>query len=369
MIKAVFRLLIALQLLMSLSISAENLHFAIFTQRESDDIFWQPVTIFASEAAKQLNVKLTVLHGDSSKRQILENVKIAKSLNVDAIISPNYSEVALQLFELSDELKLPLVLFNADVTKSYIQASGKPQQNFKYWLASIMPSDFEAGYQLGKKLIDKAREKEMGNAHGFIEVIAINGTITDTPAQQRLAGLQLAIKEDGNSHLLQSVHAFWDKKIAYYKVSRLQPRYPKAKVYWAASDLMAISTHQALSDLELEHGKDYVTGGIDWTVDGLLAMQNEQISTSIGGHFMDGAWAVILLFDYFNGIDIEKGSWYQLQSSMHSLNGHEAKHLLPHLQSKNWQSIDFKKYSKFYNKNLTHYPLSAKPILEQLKTP
>jgi len=369
MVKVLLGLFIALHLVISHPISADSLHFAIFTQRESDDSFWQPVTIFASEAAKQLNVKLTAFEGHSSKRQMLENVKKAKKLNVDAIISPNYGEVALQLIELSDELKLPLILFNADVTKDYIQASSRPQQKYKYWLASIMPSDFQAGYQLGKMLINQAREKNMGNSHGFIEVIAVNGTITDTPAQLRLAGLQSAIKEDGNSQLLQSVYAFWDKKTAYYKVSHLQPRYPSATVYWAASDSMAISANKALTEHGLKHGKDYVTGGIDWTVDGLTAIQTGDVTTSIGGHFMDGAWAVILLFDYFNGIDIEKGSWYRLQSTMQSISSDEVKLLLPHLINKDWSNINFRHYSKFYNRKLTYYPLSAKPILEQLKNP
>jgi ABC-type sugar transport system substrate-binding protein len=106
-----------------------------------------------------------------------------------------------------------------------------------------------------------------------VQIIAINGAFSDVPAEQRFLGLQQAIKEDRNSNLLRSTHANWLQKSAHCKTMCLSQRYPETTVYWAASDLMAIGVEQALTKQGLIQGKDYLTGGVDWSKEGLTAVK------------------------------------------------------------------------------------------------
>lgn len=347
--------------------SAKPLHFALLSARDSQDAFWGPVEDFARQAAKQLDIKLSILYTKNSKRQMLKLLTEAKDLNVDAVIFANFGQVALQLMSEAERLQLPVLLFNSDFTKANKKLAGKPQQKFKYWLASLMPDDRQAGYLLGKELIEQARQKNLTDKNGRVQVIAINGSIADTPAQHRLAGLQKAIKEDGNSKLLRSVHAYWFQNTAYYKSKRLSQRYPDAKVYWAASDLMAIGVEQALTEHGLRQGRDYLTGGVDWSKEGLAAVKKNQITTSAGGHFMDGAWAVIMLYDHFNGSSLNGDSFYQFQSPMSLISATDIDLLLPQIESHNWQNINFRLRSKVLNKQLKKYDFSQASVLEELR--
>jgi ABC-type sugar transport system substrate-binding protein len=153
------------------------------------------------------------------------------------------------------------LLFNSDLTEADQELAGKPQQQFKYWLASLMPDDQLAGYLLGKHLIKQAQQKNLTDENGIVQIIAVNGAMISSAAQQRLAGLQKAIAEDDKSNLLRTLDAGWEPETAGYKTERLAQRYPNANVYWVASDAMTIAVEQTLTKKGQIQGKDYLTGG------------------------------------------------------------------------------------------------------------
>tara|TARA_R110001583_G_scaffold22377_1_gene83942 strand:+ start:1560 stop:2672 length:1113 start_codon:yes stop_codon:yes gene_type:complete len=362
------KIFIALSLCFSFinEISAKQLHFALLSAGDAQEDFWRPVEDFALQAAEQLDVKLTILHTSNSKRKLFTMLEKAKELNVDAAIFPSDGQAGLKLLELAEQLKLPVLLFNSDLSEANKLLAGKPQQKLKYWLASMMPDNEQAGYLLGKHLIGQARQNNLTSENGLVEIIAINGTIANAPSQSRLAGLQRAIKEDANSILLQSVYGYWSREKVYYKTPRLAKRHPNAKVYWAASDLMAIGADEGLSDLGLVLGKDYLNGGVDWSERGFSAIKNGQLSASAGGHFMDGAWSVIMLYDHFNGSPFTTDTVNQLQSPMSLISNEKIDFLMHGLASGDWSSIDFRARSKTLNKQLKEYNFSPVSVIDEL---
>ena len=46
-----------------------------------------------------------------------------------------------------------------------------------------------------------------------------------------------------------------------------------------------------------------MVGGIDWNLEAIQSIQKGQMTASMGGHFMEGGWVMVLLYDYFNGVD------------------------------------------------------------------
>jgi ABC-type sugar transport system substrate-binding protein len=179
--------------------------------------------------------------------------------------------------------------------------------------------------------------------------------------------LQRSIKEDGNSELVQSLYAFWLLETAAYKAFYLSKRYPDVNVYWTASDLMAIGVEQALKQRALVQGKDFLTGGVDWSLGGLDAVKQGKISTSVGGHFMDGAWALIMLYDHFNGKPLNRQNLSLHQAPMSLISSTEIDLLLPRLRSHKWDEINFRARSKVLNKDLKKYDFSPTSVLQELK--
>lgn len=360
-------LFLFLNLFIPTSVTADHLHFALFSPRSAQDAFWGPLEAFMKQAGKQLNVKVSVLYLHNSKRDMLKFIDKAKAIDVDAVIFANIGQTAFPLMKNAEEQKLPFLLFNADLLGDNLQIAGEPQQNFKYWIASLMPDDHQAGYLLGKYLIAQARKGGLTDKNGTVQVIAINGPLANTAAQQRTEGLLQAIKEDGNSNLLRSLTADWRQNTAYYKATHLLRRYPNANVYWAASDLMAIGVEQALREKGLMQGKDYLTGGVDWSKEGLTAIKQGKMSSSAGGHFMDGAWALIKLYDHFNGASLERDDSSQTQSPMSLITPSDIDLLMPYLESGNWESINFRLRSKVLNKKLKNYDFSPNSVLKELR--
>ncbi len=264
----------------------KNLHFALFTQREERDAFWGPTEEFAKASQQQLNVKISVYYARRSKQRMLDNLKIAKADGVDAVIFPNLTSVAYDLIRRAELLKLPVLLFNADIADKYRRLAGYPREKYSFWLASLMPDEQEAGYILGKALINRARELGLQDSSGFVNLVALNGIMKDSLGSLRFNGLEQAVAEDSKVNLLASVQADWEQDTARRHAGYLTKMYPNIHVFWAASDLMAIGVSEGMRQSGLVQGKDYWTGGIDWSSSGLKAVKEKQIHISVGGHFM-----------------------------------------------------------------------------------
>jgi hypothetical protein len=130
---------------------------------------------------------------------------------------------------------------------------------------------------------------------------------------------------------------------------------------------MAIGTNEALSEIGLVQGKDYLTGGVDWSKEGLSAIKKGQISSSAGGHFMDAAWAVIMLYDHFNGFPFTAETLSQFQSPMSLISIKDIDFLIPNLESGEWDEINFSQRSKTLNKDMQEYNFSPRSVVDELR--
>jgi PAS domain S-box-containing protein len=81
---------------------------------------------------------------------------------------------------------------------------------------------------------------------------------------------------------------------------------------------------------------------------------------SVGGHFMDGAWAAVLLYDYLNGIDFANER-LQFESQMAGITRANLKKFSAFL-SLDKQSLNFRLFSKALNQQLKLYSLDLNAI-------
>jgi len=158
---------------------------------------------------------------------------------------------------------------------------------------------------------------------------------------------------------------YWQAGVAFDKTARMLELSSGIRIVWAASDSMALGAARAVDRSGRVAGKDVYVGGFDWSAEGLRAIEEGRLQASAGGHFMEGAWALVLLHDYHKGMDFaSEGLEYRLPMQlMDATNVGVGRELLA---PERWKDIDFKQFSKVYNGRET-YDFSLGAVLDCLR--
>lgn len=67
---------------------------------------------------------------------------------------------------------------------------------------------------------------------------------------------------------------------------------------------MGLGALDSLSKTKIIPGKDIIVGSMDWVPEALKQMQSGKLFTSLNGHFIETAWASVLVYDYLNKKDL-----------------------------------------------------------------
>ena len=140
---------------------------------------------------------------------------------------------------------------------------------------------------------------------------------------------------------------------------------PRIDALWAANDPMALGGLRALIENGYRPGSDVMVGGLNWSqpaVDRVL--KNEMVITH-GGHFLLGAWAMIMLRDYRDGRDFSEED-VRLQVPMGAIDLAVARRF-PEIGKVDWSKVDFTRFSKTRNPKLVRYEFSPEAVLDQLR--
>ncbi len=344
------------------SFGAQLTKVALFISRSENDMFFGPVVDFMQEAVNDLEgMTLKVYYADADQFTMQKQAEqaVADVDKPDALVILNYRKRGKHLVKIAEEARIPIFVFNDGFLPE--DNMGKPREKYKYWIGEMLPDDEGSGFELAKALISQATPA----ADGKIHLIGIEGKKVSMPSIRRLEGLQRFLQQTDNTVLHQIVAADWDPALAKEKFLHLQKRFPQVSVVWTASDGMGLGVTEGAKTIGITPGKDILTGGVDWAKEGLEAVKSGEMTASIGGHFMEGAWVAVLLYDYFNGIDFASES-LQMRSQMSAISSANIDEFLDKLSKENWHNIDFTKFSKKYHPELKHYNFGLEAVLGQL---
>lgn len=340
----------------------KKIEIAFFVTRTVNDMFYGPVSKFMQEAVNDLGMKLKVYGCEGNHIKLIQKSKslLESSNKPDVLVVINLKNQATKVIKMAEKAKIPVFIVNAGINDP---SMGKPREKYKYWIGEMLPDDQSAGYKIGEILVTKAKK----NKGGKITIAAIKGHPKTGASREREKGLFNYIHESKTNVVIKRiVPAFWDMKIAERKFLLIKKTYPKIKVFWSASDGMALGIVNGCQRLGLEPGKDIYTAGIDWTTKGLKAVQKGQIEASIGGHFMEGAWVAILLYDYFHGKDFSSEA-VEFRSEMSAITKKNINRYSKLLKEQNWKKINFRKFSKKLNPSLKKYKFKISEVLRQIE--
>lgn len=352
-------------LLLSLTFSAQAIEVTFINPSYKGSPFWQQVSEIASAAASNLNISLKIIYSGGHRLLQKEQIdKLIKQENKpDYVIFLPYDGTALETFNKLELAKIPFITLERSLFPDLQVKLGTPGKPFKYWLAEIYHDNKKAGALLAKALI-KASSRTLLSQKS-INVAGISGDISGH-SNERNAGLIATLAENTGFSLTQIVNARWDQEQAGQVFIGLLRRYQDIQLVWSSSDTMALG----VVDIATAQGKklnhDLFVGGFDWNAQALQAIKNNRYAASVGGHFMQTAWALVKIYDHHQGklafTNTTSEATYQL--NLIDRNNIDDYQVL--LKNPNWHKVDFRKFTLIHSPQRTHYQFDFSVILAEL---
>jgi PAS domain S-box-containing protein len=330
----------------------KKLEIAIFIPRE--DPFWKKTVLFTEEAAGDLGMKLRVHNANDDPDKMVAQVRTSAQSGIDGIIFPAYQNTGERILQIAEKNSVPAILINSQLP----QADLLPRTKYNYWISSVRPDDEKVGTILIQQLINAAR---LSGIERF-NVLAIEGYPKDESSKARIRGLRGFMKHLKGLNSFKIVAGNWNQIraqeifLSYYKTRS------DVNIVWCANDNMAFGVVKAIKELGLED--KIAVGGVDWDKAAQEAILNGRMDVSVGGHFLDGAWAAVLLYDYLNGIDFANES-LQFESPMVGITRVNLKRFSEFLSLEK-QPLNFRLFSKTLNQQLNLYSFDLHAIANML---
>ena len=354
-----------MSLLIILALPAYALEVIFINPSYKGSPFWDQVTSIANASANNLNISLNTIYSGGHRllqKDQISNI-IAQSNKPDYLIFMPYDGTALETFNKLEQAELPFVTLERTLFPDLQVKLGQPKQYFKFWLGEIYHDNKLAGRLLAQALIKASRNKQTKTKG--LNVVGISGDMSGH-SSERNAGLVEELEHDTEYALAQIVNARWESKVAGEMFTGLLRRYQDIKIVWTAADIMALG----VTDVAIKEGKtineNLFVGGFDWTIEGLSAIEKNLYTASIGGHFMQTAWALIKLYDHSNGrqafVNTTDKPTYQLQLIDRS--NIDRYRIL--FNNPDWSKVNFRQFSLIHQKEQSHYQFDFSAILSDL---
>ncbi len=331
--------------------------------------FWKRVHDLVQAAGEDLDVDLEILYAEENfikMQQQVEAVLSNPETRPDGIIFHNYKRVGEFILDRAESLGVKSIMFNSGLDPS--KKTKLPRQDYAHWIGEILPDDVYAGAELLRQL-KLAADQLPARQTTVTEVLALEGNPSSQAYLARREGLERVLKQDKQLQFKQYFPADWSREAARTKFSAIIKRYPNARIMWAANDSMALGLIDGAREYGKEPGRDFVTGGVDWLSESFDAVRSGHMAVTVGGHFVEGMWALILMYDYLNGLDFAPIHGTSIPTRMLAitrdvLNRHGD--LVNKLGADNLGQVDFRQFSRFHNASLDVYPFAIQYLIDRL---
>lgn len=342
--------------------SSPKFKFAIVTPRFGDDIFWGPVVRLAKSAAKDFNIQLDDFHAGKNHIQHLEIIEKLMKEEYDAVITSNFKFQGIKNIKLAEQYKIPLVFITGSVAK---ETAGAPKEKYQYYVGEVIPDDINAGITLLDLLISETRKVKKYKEK--LKMVAIEGNIAELGSILRKEGLISRLEKTKKIELLQLFAANWNPSLAKAKFKTVATnRFTDIDIVWCASDGMALGVIDAIKEMGLVPGKDIFIGGVDWTEGAFESIKRNELSTSVGGHVFQGAWAVVALFDYLtNPKKMQNG--FSIETKMEPVPKNNISLYRDLIYGNRSNNLSFKSFSLEKNPKVKQHHFSVKELLKTMK--
>lgn len=336
---------------------------------KSDEVYWVSAARAMEAAAKSLGVSLQVMYAERDHPKAIEIARTiaarTPALRPDYVVFTNDYGTGPEIMRVLDEARIKHFMAFSGIFESAVrQKVGLPRQHYSAWLGSLEPKAEEAGYLTARELIQVARRAKAFSSDGRLHMLAVSGDRSTPTSVRRSEGMRRAIAEAGDVVLDQEIHGAWGREKAAEQAAWLYQRHPEARLIWAGNDLMAFGAMQSWRARGGKPGKDAWFSAINTSSEAMTAIQSGELSALAGGHFIAGAWALVMLYDYHHGRDFAQEEGLELNQSMFVLfSPTQAARFQKRFGSLDFHSIDFRRFSKVLSPQIKRYDFSFSQLL------
>ncbi|MBN1378934.1 MAG: ABC transporter substrate-binding protein [Gammaproteobacteria bacterium] len=367
----IFRQLIFAALLTGVSSAcAEPLRVGFLCPKSPEQGFWSQVIQVMQVVAEDLDIELQVKCGVSSSALGAKQIGIQlleSEPKLDYFLTGYWASVTKYHLAFAKERGIKVFIFNADIRDVEKDEMGKPREKYNNWIGHMVPDDKAAAMELTSILVNRAGNLRKKTAADSVNVYAYVGEGLSTGARKRSTGLreQIELMPIAKLHEVPLPAEFWQVDSAKKWAMDLMSDPSKVDVILTGSQDAMWGTVQGVEQAGKIPGKDVLIGGFDWDPDSIRAIADGRISASMFGHFMEGAWALILVHDYHYGIDFKDDVGVKISTPLGIIMAGNYERYKAVLNEAHWRRVDFKKLSKKYNPTLKSYNFDISQFLDE----
>lgn len=349
-----------------LALPAFSLSVTFINPGKSTEAYWVAVADSMKMAADSLGIALEMrfVERDHPRALALAQEIAARQPadRPDYVILTNDYDLAPKLLRIFEGSGIRCFFALSPPSVADHKEIGGPRQRYKNWIGSLQPHAADAGYLTANSLIAKGRVAKAQGPDGKLHLLAIAGDRSTPVSILRNEGMRRAVSEAGDVVLDQEVYADWNRDKAQAQSEVLFGRYPGARLVWAGSDQMAFGAMQSWEQRGGKPGQDAWFSGINTSREAMEAVQSGRLTALAGGHFIAGAWALVMIYDHAHGRDfVDEG--LELDRPMFVLFDAEKAARFQKKFGSTSQKIDFRQYSKVLNPQLKRYNFSFEQFL------
>jgi ABC-type sugar transport system substrate-binding protein len=333
------------------------------------EALWLLVSATMQAAATEFGIDLDIRYTNREREKTIAVADQILSQHPlpNYLVATNDIGVGGAIIKRAEAAGVPIILLSNDLDQSQWAEFGEPRTKYRHWLGSIVPDHEGGGYAIAEAiLIEAARIKKTRP----LKLLALAGDVSTPAGNDRIRGLKRAIDVmrhllgAGSVELSQLVNLDWTEKVAQAWVREFVQTGPRIDALWAANDPMAFGAITALREAGYKPGVDVVVGGLNWSQGGVERVLKGEMLLTHGGHFLGGAWAMIILRDYHDGRDFAEED-VRLQFPMGVVDLPIARRV-PDIGKIDWRQIDFTRFSKTRNPAVTRYNFTPDAVLGPL---
>ena len=340
---------------------------AFINPGKSDEIYWVTATQAMQAAAHSLGMTFEVRY---AQREPLKTLEIAREMVArpagkrpeNIVITDDYS-VADRLLAIIDPAGVKTFLAYSSIPVDQRGGIGSPRGKYKGWLGSLEPQAEDAGYLTARALIERGKREKAFGPDGKLHMLAIAGDRSTPSSINRNQGMRRAVAEAPMVVLEEEVYAAWARENAAQQAESLYRRYPDVKLVWAGNDLMAFGAMAAWEKRGGKPGVDAWFSGVNTSTEALEAVKSGRLTSLAGGHFITGAWALVMIYDYHHGRDFADEGLELRRPMFAEFTPLLADRYIERF-SGGFDGVDFSRYSKVKNPKLRRYNFGFAQLLE-----
>ncbi|GGK85918.1 ABC transporter substrate-binding protein [Amphritea balenae] len=330
--------------------------------------FWDMVTETMQAAANDFDIDLEVIYAERNRVRMTELGKqvAMRQTPPDYMILVNEEQAAEAILLATADTKTKVLMLLNDFLPDQRDRVGLPGQNPNL-IGAIVPDNFSAGQRMMTALLNCARQKQPPPFH----MLAIGGDQLTPASIDRNNGALNVINSNPEINLDRFLYANWNKQEAKLLSSHYLQWADRNNIepagIWAANDPIAIGASEALTEHENVAGNSVCLVGLNWSAQGLKMVKEGSMLLTDGGHFLAGAWSMVLIHDYHSkNINGNTGPLGQVRFQMQSIDQQSVDLYLNHLGDENWNKIDFKGFA-LTEVAMDAYDFSLERVLNQIK--